>query len=132
MAHSTKQKYFTEEERKQAAKENNAKWRREHREYIKQKKRERYINGAVPHRLKERELILNAYGRKCAECGIDNVLVLDLDHKFGNGAQHRKAVGSWRVYTDVIKRGFPDDFRLLCKNCNWLAWLKIKPPTTTL
>ena len=140
-------KYFSEEERKLAAKEysaryymknrseilaKNAEWSQRNKEYLKTKKHRRYFNGAVPTRIKQREQILNAYGRKCSECGVTDVRVLDLAHKNGNGAEHRKAVGAWKVYKDVIDQGFPKDFDLQCKNCNWLDWLRIKPPATTL
>lgn len=125
-------KYFTEEEKRQAARENHRRWAQRNKERRKEYKRFKYLNGTVPWRIKQRELILTAYGRKCARCGNDDIRVLDLDHVNGDGAAHRKKVSSWKVYGEVISTGFPDNFRLLCKNCNWLAWLEIKPPATTL
>jgi hypothetical protein len=140
-------KYRTEEERrlavakrsseyyfnnKEKCRLRNTKWHQDNKEYLRVKKRQRYLEGAVPTRIKHREQILDAYGRTCLWCGIEDVRVLDLDHARGDGAEHRKAIGGWKIYADVIARGFPDDFRLLCKNCNWLAYLEIKPPATTL
>ena len=142
-------KYKTEEERKQAERERslqryyankeeaqrrNHKWHQDNKERVKKRKRLSYLNGAIPYRIKLREILLNGYGRKCVSCGITDERVLDLDHVNGDGAAHRKRVSNstQKIYSEVIAAGFPDNYRLLCKNCNWLAWLEIKPPTTTL
>ena len=44
---------------------------------------------------------------------------LSIDHVNGGGRAHRKAVGGGiAVLLDIIKRGFPAQFQLLCYNCN--------------
>lgn len=67
-------------------------------------------------RLKERLLVLEAYGGACACCGETAYEFLALDHVDGDGARHKEQVYS--IYKDVIRRGFPNTFRLLCHNCN--------------
>ena len=66
----------------------------------------------------ERLDLVEAYGGKCVECDIDDPDVLVLDHINDDGAEHRKRVGNQNVYTDLIKRGYPDEVQLLCANCN--------------
>lgn len=76
-------------------------------------------------RLKVRNAVLRAYGATCACCGDRHTEFLALDHVNGDGAEHRRQLGgnrrsprSHQVYVDVIRRGFPPEFRLLCHNCN--------------
>ena len=63
---------------------------------------------------------IKAYGGKCECCGEVEPRFLTIDHKNGNGKEHRKSVGrGWRMYLWLAKQGFPkDDYRLLCYNCN--------------
>ena len=71
------------------------------------------------YRQRVRQDVLSAYGGRCACCRSEKEL--HLDHKNGGGQAHRKSVGgtSTSVYRDVIKRGFPQEFQLLCKPCNY-------------
>jgi hypothetical protein len=55
---------------------------------------------------------------KCCCCGAEDKDTLCLDHKNGDGAQHRKIVSSAILYSWIIKNGYPGMFRLLCANCN--------------
>lgn len=92
-------------------------------EYAKQAAKARH------HRLKA--LVFAAYGEKCACCGEHRKSMLCLDHINNDGAEHRRSLtikwtGAWvnknisgtNVYADVVKRGFPKDFQILCCNCN--------------
>lgn len=65
-------------------------------------------------------LCIEAYGGKCACCGETELAFLCIDHVDGGGTLHRQAVGrgSWLVYADIKKRGFPPGFQVLCANCN--------------
>jgi hypothetical protein len=68
-------------------------------------------------RLKEQ--VFAAYGNCCSCCGEDNPGFLSVDHVNGGGQAHRRAVGGTvGVWRDIVKRGFPADFQLLCYNCN--------------
>jgi hypothetical protein len=63
--------------------------------------------------------VYTAYGNCCACCGEGNAGFLSIDHVNGGGRKHRQAVGGGTmVLLDIIKRGFPSEFRLLCYNCN--------------
>lgn len=67
------------------------------------------------------DIILNAYGAKCACCGEEHKRFLTLEHLAQDGKAHRQrrshATG---VYKDVIDQGFPrDKYAVMCLNCNW-------------
>jgi len=67
-----------------------------------------------------RELVIEAYGGRCACCGENEVLFLEVDHINNDGRAHRKVIGRSAkalVYW-LINHGFPDGFQLLCSNCN--------------
>ncbi len=57
----------------------------------------------------------------CACCGTTTRLVLD--HKYGDGAEHRAMFGDphfggWRFYAWLIELGFPAGYQVLCRPCN--------------
>lgn len=58
----------------------------------------------------------------CDCCGEKEYKFLALDHKFGDGAKHRKELrikgGSGRMCEWAKDNGYPDMFRVLCHNCN--------------
>lgn len=60
---------------------------------------------------------------QCVCCGETDIDILEMDHKNDDGKEHRDKVGgsggkSQRIYRDIIKKGYPDDYRILCRNCN--------------
>lgn len=64
---------------------------------------------------------------ECAHCKINDFRFLCLDHKDGGGNVHRRTSGELRgkaVYFWAMKNNFPDIFRVLCYNCNFLQTLK--------
>lgn len=69
-----------------------------------------------------RKEMINAYGGKCVSCGIENPVVLDIDHINNDGGKHRKnGMWGWRLYRWLRKNKYPkDNYQLLCKNCNWI------------
>jgi len=68
--------------------------------------------------------VLKHYGGsppKCACCGESHVQFLAIDHVHRNGAQQRRELGNNGgnvFYAWLVKRGFPDGYRVLCHNCN--------------
>ena len=64
----------------------------------------------------------------CASCGYRDIRALCLDHINNDGASHRKTLGNGKrreagsstLYLDLIKRGFPEGFQVLCHNCNFI------------
>lgn len=67
------------------------------------------------------------YGAICDCCSESRLVFLALDHKYGGGAEHRRALSrdgaGWsspgQMYRWVVKNNFPDTFRVLCHNCNF-------------
>jgi len=71
--------------------------------------------------LENRTAIYNAYGNKCKCCGEDNPLFLTVDHVNSDGHLERKQgkyTSGSQFYNYVVKQGFPENYQLLCYNCN--------------
>lgn len=66
------------------------------------------------------EMVL-AYGGKCRGCGIDDPIILDIDHINNNGrCDRRNGFRGYRLYNKLRKEGWPkENHQLLCKNCNY-------------
>ena len=77
----------------------------------------------VPQRSKYNywKQILNHYGAKCTCCGKTNEAVLSLDHIKGNGKEDKIS------YKQIIDKGFPVDYQILCMNCNCKKSAEDKP-----
>lgn len=71
-------------------------------------------------RNEDRQNVMDHYGGKCICCGESEILFLTIDHIYGGGNQHRKDIKKWGsgFYKWLIKENFPNDFQLLCHNCN--------------
>lgn len=103
-------------------------WRDENRERANAQARkyfqshpERVLKSGRKNRVKTRLEMVAAYGGKCAHCGINDQVVLDIDHIDNNGSIHRKqGIHGWQLYRLLKRQGWPkDNYQLLCKNCNW-------------
>ena len=56
---------------------------------------------------------------RCVCCGQDRVQFLALDHVDGDGARHRKEIGTGGAFYRWLKQnGFPPGLQVLCHNCN--------------
>ena len=68
--------------------------------------------------------MLHHYGPYCRCCRDKNIDNLCVDHPDGKGAKHRAQLagngtrGGYKVYADIIRRGFPKGFSVLCRTCN--------------
>lgn len=78
-------------------------------------------------RAKLKAQVFAHYGALCACCGETEDVFLTLDHVNDDGAAHRKGLSNGhgrsggataRIWLDIIRRGFPPDFQILCYNCN--------------
>lgn len=69
-------------------------------------------------RLKYKNQILDHYGRECACCKLTGDVFLAIDHVNNNGAKHRKEKGQYGAWKNIVEQGFPDDYQILCHNCN--------------
>ena len=74
--------------------------------------------------------LLAHYSKGIMECGIcaeSRIDVLDLDHINGGGIQARAKFNTpFAFYIDLKRRDYPEGIRVLCRNCNWLEWIKRK------
>lgn len=89
-----------------------------HRQYQKQRNRDLKVEA------------LNHYGGcRCADCGEDDVSLLQLDHVGGGGAQHRREIADKygvsyakgeQFYYILKREGFPQEPKLevVCPTCN--------------
>ncbi len=92
--------------------------------------RERYLEIArgvnARKRDRERNGILDAYGRSCACCGESEEEFLVIDHIEGGGNEHKRLMSSApnkkrsgsRTYEWLRKHGYPPGYQTLCANCN--------------
>lgn len=96
-------------------------WMRTRRERMSVEKRAKQAARLKRIRDGKKARVLEAYGNKCDCCGASYPEHLTIDHKVKIGSIKRKERGEWggRFYDTIIKRGFPDDYRCLCWNCNW-------------
>jgi hypothetical protein len=85
--------------------------------------------------IKLREECLNHYGKTCNCCGEKIIQFLTLDHVGGNGNIQRKKLFGYNIsgvhmYRWLKKNNFPDNFRILCMNCNWATRYRKACPHT--
>lgn len=95
------------------------KYRAAHREQILQERR----NWAKEWREKLRIEILSHYSQgrlKCRRCGFADLRALCIDHANGDGWSQRKQIKPERFYKWLKDNNFPNDYQVLCHNCNWL------------
>ena len=55
---------------------------------------------------------------KCECCLIDTIEFLAIDHRNGGGQKERQTRSIQQIMTRIVRLGFPDDYRILCHNCN--------------
>lgn len=66
-----------------------------------------------------RLIIIHGYGGKCSCCGEAERKFLCIDHVNNNGGQERRqGKKSSTLYKFIISNEFPEDYQLLCYNCN--------------
>ena len=74
------------------------------------------------YRIKIKKLVFEYYGNHCACCNEINSLFLTIDHKNNDGYKYKdkngKRIASMVLYLQIVKRGFPNEYQLLCWNCN--------------
>jgi len=70
-----------------------------------------------------REAVIVGYGGRCSCCGETTREFLAIDHVDGNGRVERRTRSIHQIMTAIVKQGFPDNYRILCHNCNQsLGW----------
>jgi len=92
-------------------------YRREHHEEYNAKNR----RFKMLHRERDRNIIYEAYGNKCACCGETEKGFFTVDHVNNDGHTERKngryTSGS-QFYRQIIQQNFPPNYQILCYNCN--------------
>lgn len=75
---------------------------------------------ALNHYYRLQDAAILAYGGyQCSWCGIDEPMVLTLDHVNNDGNVKRKGEGQGAaLYRGLRDRGYPDGYAVLCMNCN--------------
>lgn len=74
---------------------------------------------------KNKKIIFDHFGSKCACCGEAEVAFLTLDHINNDGHIQRKndpngGVNFYRRVAKLVLAGNPPkDLQILCRNCNW-------------
>ena len=80
----------------------------------------RRSNGAL--RLRRRRQALEAYGGKCACCGVSEEVFLVIGHVDGYESTRKTELGlkssSSALYHWLEKQNYPEGFQVLCANCN--------------
>ena len=72
----------------------------------------------------QKQKVYDHYGHFCACCGETEEMFLTLGHVDGSGAEHRRRLNgnnggnTVSILRDLIKRGYPDNIRVECTNCN--------------
>lgn len=67
---------------------------------------------------KDRQLVLDHYGRECVCCGEKNELFLTVDHINNDGNTHRRIINKRYICTWLRLNNFPPIVQILCFNCN--------------
>jgi hypothetical protein len=70
------------------------------------------------YRRERRLRVINHYGGKCVCCGETTFEFLCMDHTYGGGTEHRKEVPGKSIIKWLEENGYPEDFQVLCHNCN--------------
>ena len=84
-----------------------------------QDNKEIYLARARRTQANLKKRILDSYGTECACCGEDEPTFLELDHINGGGTAHRKEIGGGSHYWAwIIRNNFPEEYQILCSNCN--------------
>lgn len=100
---------------------NKAKLDQRSKDWIEANRDRRRTTGLYHYYSLQHEAIMAYGGYKCNWCGIDEPLVLAIDHVENNGKEHRKQIGSKggvKLYKWLRDNGFPAGFQVLCMNCN--------------
>lgn len=82
--------------------------------------REKILEGNRKREIDIRKKLFSHYGGKCQCCGEIKDKFLTIDHMDGGGRKHRNEIsgGAKGLYRWIIKNNYPDNFQILCYNCN--------------
>lgn len=111
--------YYWQEHEKRLASANKSQNRPE---YIEQRKvyLQEYAPKRASQRIREREKLLDAFGRKCVRCGYDaDIRALQIDHVNGGGTAERRQFPNFQAYyAYILENVASGKYQVLCANCN--------------
>ena len=91
---------------------------------VEERRRLKRAEACKRHSKRIKEAVIGYYGEgKCARCGIDNPVLLCIDHIEGGGRKERqenKTTGGSQFYQWLWNNNLPDGYQVLCWNCNAL------------
>jgi hypothetical protein len=90
-------------------------------QWIKRIENKECIKTSMPDKwyYKNKQIVYDHYSPCCAKCKFNDTRALSIDHINGDGAKHRKKIGS-SITSWLIKNNFPSHFQILCWNCQWI------------
>jgi len=107
-----------------------------------EKNRERYLNQQVQYnkdnserkykiRFEDRMIVLSHYSLEsypiCARCGENEIGFLEIDHV--KGVIEKDGRGGNALVKYIIANNFPENYQVLCTNCNWLKYRESQKST---
>lgn len=100
--------------------------KRSRKKYI--KRRGNWREYRQERKLKVLQIISRLEKPICANCGCDDIRILEVNHVYGGGAEERKKLGGQAILIKHLLDGTrdTDDLNVLCKVCNWLHHLRLK------
>ena len=110
---------------------NYAAWYERNKEAAREKKRivmqrlraespDKYNAQSRRAKIKEKLILFEMYGCKCAICGFADMRALSLDHVNNNGSAERTELGIRGTYRRAKAEYRPDEYQILCMNCNFI------------
>lgn len=114
------------EEQKKYNKEHPQRWKRLQK-YFKENKEE--ISKISRERVRKVVLnIISGNNPRCANCGCDDIRLLEINHKDGGGSKERLQGRNQEMFVRNIYKGIrkTNDLNLLCRVCNSLHYLELK------
>ena len=107
---------------------NSEKGKKNRLEYYKNTKNEKAKKTKIRRqKLRLRVLETISSTLKCKRCDIDDVRVLTIDHINNDGSDERKKVSDIAYYIKILgmeKNDIKKQYRVLCRNCNWIKRLE--------
>lgn len=82
------------------------------------KNRDKAVERKRIEKKNDKEIVYSHYGNVCVCCGEGEKMFLTIDHIDNDGNSDRRINGA-HIYRRLINNGFPDNFQVLCRNCNW-------------
>jgi len=89
-------------------------WRDDNKEHV--------LGRSKEWKHKRKLIVMEHYSNgklECDCCGENIYEFLTIDHIDGGGSKHRKELKGNSMYDWIIANDFPNNFRVLCMNCNY-------------